>query len=62
VLSVRALDGYDFRAQLAPSARRELERADGVTIGHAQLRIDLALADDAWRETLVRALEAAAGA
>jgi transcription-repair coupling factor (superfamily II helicase) len=62
VLSVRALDGYDFRAQLAPTARRELERADGVTIGHAQLRIDLALAGDQWRETLVKALEAAAGA
>ncbi|MEK7693153.1 MAG: transcription-repair coupling factor, partial [Chloroflexota bacterium] len=62
VLSVRALDGYDFRAQLAPAARRELERADGVTIGHAQLRIDLELAGGGWRDTLVRVLEAAAGA
>ena len=60
VLSVRTLDGYDFAKQIAPSARRDLERADSVTIGHAQLRIDLALAGEAWRDTLVQALEAAA--
>ena len=62
VLAVRALDGYDFGATIALPARRDLERTDGVTIGHAQLRIDLQLAGDRWRETLVRALEAAADA
>ena len=61
VLSVRTLDGHDFAVQIAPSARRNLERADGVAIGHAQLRIDLALAGDAWRDTLVQALQSAAG-
>jgi transcription-repair coupling factor (superfamily II helicase) len=61
VLSLRTQDGYDFGVQLSPSSRRNLERADGVTIGHAQLRIDLAVAGDAWRDTLVRALQSAAG-
>ena len=61
MLSVRALDGYDFGATIAPRTRRDWSDADGVTIGHAQLRIDLELAGDAWRETLVRSvLEAAA--
>ena len=60
VLSVRALDGYDFGAQIAAKSRRDLEREDGVTIGHARLRIDLELAGDGWRETLVRVLEAVA--
>jgi hypothetical protein len=61
VLSLRTQDGYDFGVQLSPSSRRNLERADGVTIGHAQLRIDLAVAGDAWRDTLVQALQSAAG-
>ncbi len=60
VLVVRAKDGYDFGVQIAPRTRRELEHADGVTVGHAQLRIDLELAGDVWRETLVRVLAAAA--
>jgi hypothetical protein len=61
VLSIRMLDGRDLRAQLAASARRELERGGVVTIGHAQMRIDLEAAGDGWRDIVVRALEAAAG-
>jgi hypothetical protein len=61
VLSIRMLDGRDLRAQLAPSARRELERGGVVTIGHAQMRIDLEAAGDGWREVVVQSLEAAAG-
>ena len=59
VLSVRALDGYDFATTIATATRRQLEREDGVTIGHARLTIDLVLAGDGWRDTLVRVLEAA---
>jgi len=62
VLLLRAVDGYDFRAQLSPADRRELEREDGVSIGHAQLRIDIAAAGDRWREVLLHALEAASSA
>ncbi|MBI5285635.1 MAG: transcription-repair coupling factor [Chloroflexi bacterium] len=60
VLLLRTLDGYDFRAQLSPADQRDLEREDGVSIGHAQLRIDIAAAGDRWREILLHALEAAA--
>jgi transcription-repair coupling factor (superfamily II helicase) len=61
VLSLRTADGYDVRAQMTPGARRELERADGVTVGHQQIRIDTEVAGDRWREVLALALEAAAG-
>ncbi len=61
ILSLRTLDGYDFRQQLSLSARRDLEHADGVSIGHNQLRIDLDAAGADWRNTLLEALEAAAG-
>jgi hypothetical protein len=61
VLSLRTADGYDVRAQMTPGARRELERADGVTVGHQQIRIDTEAAGDRWREVLAQALEAAAG-
>jgi transcription-repair coupling factor (superfamily II helicase) len=61
VLSLRAAEGHDFREQMPPSARAALERDGGVTVGHAQLRIDLEAAGAAWRDLLVRALQAAAG-
>ncbi len=62
MLLLRTVDGYDFREQLSHAARRDLERTDGVSIGHAQLRIDLDAAGARWRETLLHALEAAAAA
>ena len=62
VLSLRTLDGYDVGRQLSLTARRDLERGDGVTVGHAQIRIDLDAAGARWRHTLLEALEAAAGA
>ncbi|TAK61853.1 MAG: transcription-repair coupling factor, partial [Dehalococcoidia bacterium] len=61
ILSLRTTEGHDFRQQLSLTARGDLERADGVSIGHNQLRIDLDAAGANWRETLLQALEAAAG-
>jgi transcription-repair coupling factor (superfamily II helicase) len=58
ILSVRAADGRDLRSHVAPSARHELERTGSITLGHAQLRIDLAVAGAGWRDLLVEALEA----
>ena len=57
-LILRSADGYDFRGRLTPAARRALERADGVSVGNAQLRIDLDDAGDGWRDTLLQVLEA----
>ena len=62
VLLVRTADGVDLREQIPAPARRELERMDGVTLGHTQMRIDLGVAGASWREILVDALEAASGA
>ena len=62
VLSLRTFDGYELSGQLSAPARRDLEREDGVSIGRAQLRIDLDAAGARWREILLHALEAAAGA
>ncbi|MDP9238261.1 MAG: transcription-repair coupling factor [Chloroflexota bacterium] len=60
VLSLRTIDGHDFRSQMTASERAALERSGAVTIGHAQMRIDLEAAAGDWRDLLVRALEAAA--
>ena len=60
-LVLRTADGHDFASVLSGAARRDLERIDGVTIGNEQLRLDLGLAGDGWRDLLVRALEGAAG-
>ncbi|HXK34800.1 MAG TPA: TRCF domain-containing protein, partial [Dehalococcoidia bacterium] len=60
VLTVRAVQGEDFRARVAPSRRRDLERDGIATIGHNQMRINLDAAGDGWRELLARMLEAAA--
>ncbi len=62
ILVLRTAEGSTFGAQLSPAGRRDLERTDGVTVGNEQLRIDLSLAVDRWRELLVEVLEAAAGA
>jgi transcription-repair coupling factor (superfamily II helicase) len=62
VLAIRASDSRDLRAQLATDGRRHLERADGVVIGHNQIRIDLEVAGDRWRDLLLDALQASAGA
>ena len=67
VLSVRALDTpdngrRDFREALAASRRRDFERGGVVTVGHAQIRIDLGAAGTGWRDMMVEVLEAAAGA
>jgi transcription-repair coupling factor (superfamily II helicase) len=61
-LVLRSRDGIDLRARLPLATRNELERTDSVTIGHNQVRIDLEIADARWRDVLVEALEAAAGA
>jgi transcription-repair coupling factor (superfamily II helicase) len=62
VLVVRSREGVDLRARVPASLRRELERTDGMTVGHNQIRIDLEVAADAWRDALVAALDAVAGA
>jgi transcription-repair coupling factor (superfamily II helicase) len=61
ILSLRTAEGHDFRQQLSLAARRDLERADSIGVGHNQLRIDLDAVGGEWREVLLRALEAAAG-
>jgi transcription-repair coupling factor (superfamily II helicase) len=60
VLAIRAADSRDLRAQLDPDGRRRLEQTDGVVIGHNQIRIDLEVAGDAWRDLLLDALHASA--
>jgi transcription-repair coupling factor (superfamily II helicase) len=60
MLVVRAQDGNDLRARLSFDGRRMLERTDGVSLGRTQLRLDLDVAGDAWRDLLVAALESAA--
>jgi transcription-repair coupling factor (superfamily II helicase) len=62
ILSLRTADSRDLRAQIGPRAQRDLEKTGAVTLGHTQLRIDLDAAGGGWRELLVEALEAAAGA
>ena len=57
IISIRSVDSRDFRAMLAPSARRELERAGVVAVGHTQVRIDLEAAGEGWRETTQRTLD-----
>jgi len=61
-LVVRVREGVDLRARVPAGARRELERVDGVSVGHNQIRLDLEVAGDGWRDVLVEALDAAAGA
>ena len=61
IISIRSVDSRDFRAMLAPSARRELERDGIVTVGHTQVRIDLDAAGDAWREVTQHTLDMFAG-
>jgi transcription-repair coupling factor (superfamily II helicase) len=62
ILVLRSKEGIDLRTRMPLGARRELERADGVSIGHNQLRLDLDAIGDTWREVLVEALDAVAGA
>ena len=59
VLLVRTADGIDLRERMSAAVRRDLERMDGVVLGHTQMRIDLDAAGTGWREVLVAALEAA---
>jgi transcription-repair coupling factor (superfamily II helicase) len=61
-LVARSREGVDLRARIAPSTRRDLEHADGITIGHNQVRIDLEVATDHWRDLLLDALEAVGSA
>jgi transcription-repair coupling factor (superfamily II helicase) len=59
---IRAGDGIDLRDQLDMDTRRRLERSGAVTIGRSQLRIDLEVAANTWRDLLLDALGAASGA
>jgi transcription-repair coupling factor (superfamily II helicase) len=59
---IRAADGTDLRDQLDAEGRRNLERSGAVTIGRSQLRIDLEVAGDSWRDLLLDAVGAASGA
>jgi hypothetical protein len=59
-LVVRGNDMRDLRATIAPSVRQTFARTDGVTLGRNQLRLDLEVLGDRWREVLVEALEALA--
>jgi transcription-repair coupling factor (superfamily II helicase) len=61
-LLLRAPNDAVIAADLPPSARRQIEAMDGVRIGRAQARIDMALLGAGWREALVEVLEALAGA
>ena len=62
LIVARASEGVDLRARISPSARSELERAEGVAVGHNQLRLDPEALGERWREVLVEALDALAGA
>jgi hypothetical protein len=57
-LILRSQNDSDISADLDATERRDLARIDGVSVGRAQLRIDLTLLDDGWRTTLVEVLEA----
>src|SRR6185437_9968870 len=57
-LILRSQNDSDISADLDATERRDLARIDGVSVGRAQLRIDLTLLDDGWRATLVEVLEA----
>ncbi|MHB8514739.1 MAG: transcription-repair coupling factor [Dehalococcoidia bacterium] len=61
VLLVRSQNDAEITARMPPAQKRDLERMDGVSVGRAQLRIDMALLGAAWREALLRVLEALAG-
>ena len=61
VLILRARNDAEITGSIPLSARREIERTDGVTVGRAHLRIDLGVLGDDWREGLVATLEALAG-
>ncbi|HEX5480647.1 MAG TPA: transcription-repair coupling factor, partial [Dehalococcoidia bacterium] len=61
VLILRTQNDAEITAEMPLGARRELERTDGIAVGRSQLRIDIGLLGDAWREDLVLALEALAG-
>jgi len=60
ILVVRSREGVDLRARIPLAGRRELERVDGVSVGHNQIRIDLEATGEGWRDVLVEALDAAA--
>ena len=60
VLILRTQNDAEITAEMPLGARRELERTDGISVGRSQLRIDIGLLGDAWREELVLALEALA--
>ncbi|MBF6599720.1 MAG: transcription-repair coupling factor [Dehalococcoidia bacterium] len=61
MLILRSQHEADITADLPAPARRDLERADGVTLGRAQLRLDLALVGERWPDALVDVLEMLAG-
>jgi len=61
ILVLRSREGVDMRARLPAAARRELERMDGVSVGHNQLRLDLAVLGQGWHDALAEALDAVAG-
>jgi hypothetical protein len=61
-LVIRGAELRDLRATIAPSARAEFARTDGITLGRNQLRLDLEVLGEGWREVLVSALESLAGA
>ena len=61
VLILRTQNDAEITAQMPPSARRELEHSDGISIGRSQMRFDMGLLGDRWREELVLALDALAG-
>ena len=60
MLVLRAIEGRNFQAMLDARVRRDLEAIEGVHVGRTQVRIDPALAGDAWQDVLLRTLEAMA--
>jgi transcription-repair coupling factor (superfamily II helicase) len=58
IVSIRSADGADFRARMPLSERSALERTGAVAVGHAQVRIDLEVAGEAWRDILLDVLQA----
>ncbi len=61
VLVARTQNDAEITASLASSVRLDLERTDGITLGRAQMRVDVTLLGDGWRDALVGALESLAG-
>jgi hypothetical protein len=59
---MRTLDGVDLRSRIPSSVQRDFAASGGVTVGRTQLRLDLEVLGDRWRDLLVEALEATAGA